>query len=205
MKLYYFPSPNPQKVRFAINELGIDCEMVPVNLSQGEQRTPEFLKLNPYGRVPVLTDGDLTLWESHAILSYLGEKTGKLWPATAAGRADAQRWLFFLSGHVSPSVADIAFNRIAVKVLGIKGDEDAIARGEKNLPPIIAILEGQLAKGKWLLGDDFSLLECAAGPILNVAEKAGFSFRDFPKVQAYLNAIRQRPAWIATPKLPVLE
>jgi glutathione S-transferase len=205
MKLYYFPSPNPQKVRFAMNELGLECEMVPVNLSQGEQRTPEFLKLNPSGRVPVLVDRGLTLWESHAIVSYLGEKTGRLWPATPAGRADGQRWLFFLSTHVSPPASDLAFNRIAVKVLGLKGDEDAIARGEKALPGVLSILEGQLAKGTWLLGDDFSLVECAAGPILNVIEKAGFNCRNFPRVQAYLNAIRQRPAWIATPKLPVLE
>src|SRR2546428_11879259 len=78
MKLYYFPSPNPQKVRFALLELGLECEIVPVDLLKSEQRTPEFLALNPYGRVPVLTDGALTLWESHAILAYLGEKTGKL-------------------------------------------------------------------------------------------------------------------------------
>ena len=98
MKLYYFPSPNPQKIRFALNELGLDCETVAVDLTKGEQRAPEFLALNPCARVPVLVDGELKLWESHAILAYLGEKTGRLWPTTAAGRADAIRWLFFLSG-----------------------------------------------------------------------------------------------------------
>src|SRR6516164_3388509 len=103
MKLYHFPSPNPQKVTFALHELGLECEIVPVDLSKGEQRTPQFLALNPFGRVPVLVDGDVTLWESHAILAYLGEKTGKLWPTTAAGRADALRWLFFLAGHISPA------------------------------------------------------------------------------------------------------
>ena len=101
MKLYHFPSPNPQKVRFALLELGLDCEIVPVDLTKGEHRNREFLALNPYGRVPVLIDGDLTLWESHAILAYLGEKAGKMWPTSAAGRADALRWLFFLSGHVT--------------------------------------------------------------------------------------------------------
>lgn len=78
MKLYYFPSPNPQKIRFAVNELGIECETLPVDLLKREQKSPEFLALNPYGRVPVLVDGDLKLWESHAILAYLGEKTGRL-------------------------------------------------------------------------------------------------------------------------------
>jgi Glutathione S-transferase, C-terminal domain len=104
------------------------------------------------------------LWESHAILSYLGDKTGKLWPTSAAGRADAPRWLFFLSQHIMPSVHDLAFNRIAIKFVGGKPDEDAIARGEKALPAVIGIVEGQLAKGKWVLGDNFTLVDCAYGP-----------------------------------------
>ena len=204
MKLYHFPSPNPQKVRFALLELGLECEIVPVDLTKGEHRKPEFLALNPYGRVPVLTDGELTLWESHAILAYLGDKTGTMWPTSAAGRADALRWLFFLSGHISPSASDLAFNRIAAKLLGLPSDEDAIARGEKALPAVISILEGQLANSKWVLGDAFTLVDCAYGPVLNVIEKARFSFGAFPKVRAYLDALRSRPAWKETPKLPGL-
>jgi glutathione S-transferase len=204
MKLYHFPSPNPQKVRFALLELGLACELVPVDLTKGEHRTPAFLALNPYGRVPVLADGSLTLWESHAILAYLGEKTGRLWPPSATGRADALRWLFFLSGHISPPATELAFNRLAVKVLGLPSDEAAIARGEKALPAVLSILDGQLATGKWLLGEEFTLADCAYGPILNVLEKAGFSFGAFPKVQAYLEALRARPAWRETPKLPGL-
>ncbi len=204
MKLYHFPSPNPQKISFALLELGLECEFVPVDLGKREQRRPEFLALNPFGRVPVLVDGDLTLWDSHAILAYLGDKTGKLWPTSAAGRADALRWLFFLSGHISPSATDLAFNRIATKLLGIPGDQDAIARGEKALPGVISVVEGQLAKGKWMLGNDFTLVDCAYCPVLNVIDKAGFSFGDFPKVQAYLDATRSRPAWKETPRLPGL-
>jgi len=204
MKLYHFPSPNPQKVRFALLELGLDCEIVPVDLTKGEHRNREFLALNPYGRVPVLTDGDLTLWESHAILAYLGEKAGKMWPTSAAGRADALRWLFFLSGHVTPPAAELARNRIAVKFIGGKPDEDAIARGEKALPDVIRIVEGKLAKSKWLLGNDFTLVDCAYAPILNITEKAGFSFAEFPNVRAYMKAIRSRSAWQETPKPPGL-
>jgi glutathione S-transferase len=204
MKLYYFPSPNPQKVKFALVELGLECEVVPVDLTKGEQRKPEFLALNPFGRVPVLVDGDLTLSESHAILAYLGDSSGKLWQSSPAGRAQALRWLFFLSAHISPPATDLAFNRIAVKFLGIPGDQDAIARGEKALPNVIGIVEGQLAKSKWLIGDGFTLVDCAYGPVLNVIEKADFSFGQFPKVRAYLDAIRSRPAWKETPKLPGL-
>jgi glutathione S-transferase len=164
MKLYHFPSPNPQKVTFALRELGLDCEIVPVDLSKGEQRTPDFLAVNPFGRVPVLVDGDLKLWDSNAILAYLGDKTGKLWPTSPAGRADALRWLFFLSGHISPSATDLAFNRIAVKLLGIPGDQDAIARSEKALPGLIGVIEGQLARNKWMFGSDFTLKLCAQLP-----------------------------------------
>jgi len=204
MKLYHFPSPNPQKVTFALKELGLDCEIVPVDLAKGEQRQPAFLALNPFGRVPVLVDGDLTLWESHAILAYLGEKTGRLWPASPGGRADAHIWLFFLSQHVMPPAGELAFNRIAAKLLGIPSDEAAIARGEKALPGVIGIVEGQLAHNKWISGAQFSLVDCAYCPALNVVEKAGFSYAAFPKVGAYLDACRARPAWKETPKLPGL-
>jgi glutathione S-transferase len=204
MKLYYFPSPNPQKVRFALNELGLECETVPVDLLKREQRSPEFLALNPYGRVPVLVDGDLKLWESHAILAYLGEKTGRLWPTTPAGRADALRWLFFLTGAISPAATEVAFNRIAVKLSGGTPDEAAIARGEKALPDPMRIVDQRLANSKWILGNEFSLVDCDYGPTLNVLDKAGFSFADFPSVRAYLEAIRSRRAWQETPKLPGL-
>jgi glutathione S-transferase len=185
-------------------ELGLECEKVPVDLTKSEQRTPEFLAINPFGRVPVLVDGDLALSESHAILAYLGEKASRLWPTSAPGRADALRWLFFLSGHIAPSATDLAFNRIAVKLIGVPGDQDAIARGEKALPAVISVLEGQLGKTKWMLGRDFSLVDCAYCPVLNVIEKAGFGYGEFPKVKAYLDTIRARPAWRETPKLPML-
>jgi glutathione S-transferase len=203
MKLYYFPSPNPQKVKFALLELGLDCETIAVDLLKRAQREPAFLALNPFGRVPVLVDGDVTLAESHAILAYLGDKTGRLWPTSAGARANALKWLFFLSGHVSPSVVEVA-NRIRSKALGLPVDEAMVARGQKALPDAIAVVEDQLAKTKWLLGGDFSLVDCASGPILNVAEKAGFSFAGYPKVSGYLDAIRQRQAWKDTPKLPGL-
>lgn len=204
MKLYYFPSPNPQKIRFALNELGLDCETVPIDLLKREQRSPEFLVLNPCGRVPVLVDGDVTLWESHAILAYLGEKTGMLWPTNAAGRADALRWLFFLTSAISPPATEVAYNRIAVKLSGGTPDEAAIARGEKALPDPLGVVDQHLANRKWMAGNEFSLVDCDYGPTLNVLDKAGFNLGEFRNVSAYLDAIRSRRAWQETPKLPGL-
>jgi glutathione S-transferase len=203
MKLYHFPSPNPQKVTFAVRELGLDCEIVPVDLVKREQQDPAFLAINPMGRVPVLVDGDLTLWESHAILAYLGEKTGRLWPVSAAGRADALKWLFFLSQHIMPPAGEVAL-RVRAKVLGVPADEAVIARGEKALTAVLPIAESQLAHNRWMLGAEFSLVDCAYCPVFNVIEKAGFGFAEFPKIAAYLDALRARPAWQQTPKLPGL-
>jgi glutathione S-transferase len=204
MKLYYFPSPNPQKIAFALKELGLEYETVPVDLLKREQRTPEFMALNPWGRVPVLVDGDLTLWESHAILAYLGEKTGRLWPSSTVGRADALRWLFFLTSTIAPPGTEVVFNRIAVKLRGGTPDEGAIARGEQALSEPLGLVDGRLGTHKWILGDDFSLADCDYGPTLNALDKAGFSFEAFPKVRAYLEAIRARRAWKETPRLPGL-
>jgi GSH-dependent disulfide-bond oxidoreductase len=203
MQLYHFPSPNPQKVTFALKELGLDCEIVSVDLAKGEQRQPAFLALNPFGRAPVLVDGGLTLPESHAILAYLGDKTGRLWPASAAGRAEALRWLFFLSQHIMPAAGEVAL-RFRAKLFGRPVDEPSVKRGEEALPPVLVILEDHLAHNKWMMGADFGLVDCAYCPVLNVVEKSGFGFAEFPRVAAYLDACRARPTWGQTPRLPGL-
>lgn len=203
MQLYHFPSPNPQKVTFALLELKLDCEQIPVNLVQGEQKKPEFLAVNPAGRVPVLVDNGVTLTESHAILAYLGEKTGRLWPGSPGGRAGALQWLFFLSQHLMPSAGQVAL-RIRAKVVGIPVDEAAVAQGEQGLTAMLPVVEKRLAANKWFLGDEFSLVDCAYCPVLNVVEKAGFSFAGFPSTKTYLDACRARPTWAETPKLPGL-
>jgi len=94
----------------------------PGRFTQERAAYAEFLALNPYGRVPVLTDGRADLWESHAILAYLGEKTGKLWPTAAAGRARMRSVALLLAQHIRHPRPSLAFNRIAVKLRGLPGD-----------------------------------------------------------------------------------
>jgi GST-like protein len=125
-----------------------------------------------------------------------------LWPVSAAGRAQALQSLFFLSQHVMPAAGEVAL-RIRSRVTGVPADETVIARGERALLAVLGTREGQLANNNWLLGE-FSLVDCAYCPILNVIEEAGFRIAGFPKVQAYLHACRARPAWKEIPKLPML-
>lgn len=203
MQLYHFPSPNPHKVTFALLELGLDCEKVPVDLVKEEQKRPEFLAINPAGRVPVLVDGALKLSESHAMLAYLADKTGRLWPASPGGRAEALQWLFYLSQHVMPGAGQVAL-RIRAKAFGIPVDEAVVARGEQALRAALPLIERHLANRKWLLGAEFSLVDCAWCPVLNVVDKAGFDLAGFPRIVAYLDACRARRAWREVPKLPGL-
>jgi glutathione S-transferase len=109
----------------------------------------------------------------------------------------------FLAQHIMPHAGEVAL-RIRARVVGIPVDEATVARGEKALPAPLGVVEGQLAKNQWMLGSDFSLADCAYCPILNVIEKAGFSFSEFPRVSAYLEALRSRQTWKDTPKLPML-
>jgi glutathione S-transferase len=126
-----------------------------------------------------------------------------LWPATTAERAEALQWRFFLAQHIMPHAGEVAL-RIRAKVVGIPVDEATVARGEKALPAPLGVVESQLEKNNWMLGSDFSLADCAYCPVLNVIDKAGFSFAEFSRVSAYLDALRSRPARKDTPKLPML-
>src|SRR5262249_41723764 len=133
-----------------------------------------------------------------------GWKTGRLGPSVIAERAEASQCLFVLSQHIMPAAGQVAL-RIRAKVMGIPLDEATVAQGEQALQPIVGIVDRRLAANRWMLGADFSLVDCAYCPVLNVIEKAGFSLVGCPSATAYLNACRARPAWKNVPKLPALE
>src|SRR5215467_3835916 len=96
-------SPNGKRVRIAAAELGVPLDLKNLNFQAEENRTPQYLALNPMGKIPTLTDGDLSLWESAAIMCYLAQqKDGALYPKDARGSAETLRWLFFCSCHIDP-------------------------------------------------------------------------------------------------------
>src|SRR5262252_3039011 len=108
MKLYHDPlSSNARKAVMTARLLGIDLELVHVDLVTGKNRAAEYLKINPMGKVPSLVDGDLVLWESHAIMQYLADRKpgNALYPIELAARADVNRWLFWASAHWGPNMA----------------------------------------------------------------------------------------------------
>ena len=111
LKVYGFSTPNTVKVPIALEEMGLDYDLVPVNIRQGAQKVPEFVALNPNGRVPVLVDGDLVLSESAAILVYLAEKTGQLLPAHGPARARVFEQMFFHASGLGPAFGNAGWFR----------------------------------------------------------------------------------------------
>jgi glutathione S-transferase len=186
---------NPQKVRLALNELGLPHDIVKVDLGKREQRAPEFPALNPNRKVPVLDDDGFVLWESNAMLAYLGERERRLWPLDARGRADALRWLFFESRHLSEPGGALWFNDFVAPMARIPVDEAARQRGEENLPASLRIIEQHLASSEWMLKDAFSLVDCCYGPLLDALALSRFDLHDYPAVRSYVDRMRGRPAW----------
>ena len=195
MKLYWFWSFNPQKVRLALHELGVVHDLVAVDLFRGQQRHPDFARLNPNNKVPVLEDGETVLWESNAIVAYLGEREGRLWPRDAAGRADALRWLFFEARHLADAVGALWFADFVSPQARMPVNAARRARGAEDLPDALAVVNAQLGKHAFLTGPELTLVDCCYGATLDALSLSSFDLAPYPSVSAYLTRLRERPSW----------
>jgi glutathione S-transferase len=198
MKLYSTWSLNPQKVLFAVKELGLAVDVVEVDVFRGEQRTEPFTKMNPMQKLPVLDDDGFALWESNAILAYLGEREGRLWPSEGRSRADALRWMFFEARHLADSVGALWFFESVAPKMGIPVDGEAVARGYEELDRPMKALGTRLAAAEWILGSSFSLVDCCLGADLVGLAASKFDWAPHPVVKAYVDRIRSRSGWKAT-------
>lgn len=194
MKLYWFWSTNPQKARWALEELGLDYELIEVDLGRREQTQDAFLAINPRGQVPVLVDGDLTITQSNGILCHLGETTKGLWPGDAAGRAEAWTWLFFEASAFQMPAGTLWFGETIAPHFGGTLDERKRARAVERLEKCLKHLEATLSRQPWLLGS-FSLVDCAFGPWLAGLDQTSFDLAPYEGVTRYLAACRAREAW----------
>jgi glutathione S-transferase len=195
MKLYLsVASPNCQKVLAVARELDIDLERVTVDIFKGEARTPAYLAKNPNGRVPLLEDDGLLLWESNAIIAYLASQKASpsLLPAEPRQRAEVDRWLFWQSAHLSPAVSKVAFEKI-VKPATRRGTPDAavIAAGTAEFETLAKVLDAALAGREYVTGK-LSIADFAIGPLIGVAGTCGLDLMPYTRLREWSDRMTAR-------------
>ncbi|HET7332212.1 glutathione S-transferase family protein [Dyella sp.] len=197
MKLYYAQTMNPRKACAVAKYLGSPVEYIRVDLSRGEHRTPEFLALNPNGKVPLLVDGDMHLWESTAIMAHLAVKAGSdLWPSDAARQVEVLRWLSWDISHFSRHGGTLYFEHHIKPFLGL-GDASPAAVEEANgfYKRFAAVLDAHLAQHEYLVGDKLSIADFGVGVLLPWTNEARLPIQDFTNVMRWHERLMALPAW----------
>jgi glutathione S-transferase len=202
MRLYHHPfSLSARRAVMTALHLDAPVELVLVDLTKQEHMRPEFLRMNPNHRVPVLEDGDFYLWESHAIMQYLAEKTPgqTLYPADIRGRADVNRWLFWCGQHFSPAVGILNWERAVKGLIGLGAADPAeVKRGEKLFADLAAILDVHLAGRPYICGAELTLADLAIAAPLGHAVPAKLPVERYGHIRTWLGQIQALPAWKRT-------
>ncbi len=211
IQLYSLPTPNGVKVSIALEELELPYEPHHVDIVNNESWTPEFLSLNPNGKIPAIIDPDgpggkpIGLFESGAILLYLADKTGKLLPADKARRYEAIQWVFFQMASIGPIFGQVGFfYKFAGRDIADKRPLNRYVDESKRL---LGVMQTRLAGRKWFMDDEYSIADIAhAGWVRNLIGYYGareiVGFDDFPAVDAWLTRVLERPAVQRGLKIP---
>jgi GSH-dependent disulfide-bond oxidoreductase len=193
IKFYYHPSPNPAKVALFLEEAALPYELVPVDTRRGEQHGASFLAINPNAKTPALVDGNVKVFDSNAILLYLAETTGKfLPPATPENRGAMYSWLMFVASGIGPYTGQL----VHFKHFAPEPKVYAVNRYDFEAWRHWGIVDAQLGKGRYMLGDTYTLVDMAvwgwarAVPFALGAE----AWLKLPNVKRLLDEINARPA-----------
>ncbi|GAA3989791.1 glutathione S-transferase N-terminal domain-containing protein [Comamonas faecalis] len=192
LTLYTAATPNGHKVSIALEELGLPYELHVLDLSAGEQKRPDFLAINPNGRIPAIVDhdaDDFAVFESGAILVYLAEKTGRLMPHDTKGRSRVLQWLMFQMGGIGPMMgqANVFYRYFPEKI------QPAIDRYQAEGRRLFEVLDDHLAHHEWLAGD-YSIADIANWAWVRTHRWSGISIDGLPHLRRWRDAIRARPA-----------
>ena len=189
--LYTFGTPNGRKISIALEELELEYEVHKIDITKGEQFTPEFIAINPNSKIPAIVDreADMTVFESGAILIYLAEKTNRLLPTDIKQRFQVLEWLMFQMANVGPMFGQYNhFNRFASEKIPY-----AIARYQKETLRLYGVLDQQL-KGKEYICGDYSIADIATFPWVAAYEFMGLTLDEHPNLKQWVEKMSQRPA-----------
>lgn len=197
LNLYAWPTPNGLKATLLLEELGVPYHLTPVDLTKNDQRTAEFLKLNPNGKIPVLVDestGDgnpVTIWESGAILLYLAEKYNQLMPKSLHEKAKVYQWLMFQMSAIGPIFGQTYFLR---KKSPEAGASKVVDRYVQESIRLLQILDLHLGKNKFLTGDTYTIADIALFPWIKSTDKFDFNIEKLQNLCRWRDEIAKRPA-----------
>jgi GSH-dependent disulfide-bond oxidoreductase len=195
LQLYSLPTPNGVKVSIMLEEIGLPYEVHVIDFNKGDQRTAEFLSLNPNGKIPAILDPDgpggepLPLFESGAILQYLAEKTGQFLPAEAARRYETIQWLHFQIGGIGPMFGQLGFfNKFAGREYE---DKRPLQRYVGESKRLLGVLETRLAGRQWIMDEDYTIADISMlGWVRNL-----IGFYEARELVAF-DSLKEVPAWL---------
>lgn len=197
IKIYGSPRSSAGRCYVMLEEAGLAYEGVSLDLSERrEHKSPEYMKLNPNGKVPCLVDGDFVLWESAAIVQYLAEKyKPEMMGSSPEDRALVQQWAFWTMTEAQPPLVDLLIQKLFVPEE--KRNLDLIARREKQVPGLLSVLDNALANKKYLVKDHYSVADLMAASAVNIAAGLQLDLSPFPHIRTWFHEIKARPAWKA--------
>jgi len=190
--LYTWTTPNGRKISIALEEMGLPYQVHPVNLKNAEQKTPDFLKINPNGRIPAIVDrdeGGFPVFESGAILIYLAEKSGKLLPTEKHARSVVLQWLMWQMGGLGPmhGQANVFVRYFPEKLPSV------IARYQTETMRLLRVMNTRLADHEYLAGA-YSIADIACYPWVAQHDWAGLDISELPHLTRWLTTLAARPA-----------
>jgi glutathione S-transferase len=199
--LYTASTPNGHKASCTLEALALDYIIHAIDLGSGDQKQPEFLRINPNGRIPAIIDrsmDDLTVFESGAIMVYLAEKTGKLLPTSIRGRSQVMQWLMFQMGGIGPIMgqANVFYRYFPEKI------QPAIDRYQNESRRLFEVLDTRLGNSEWL-ADDYSIADIANWCWVRTYKWSGVSRQGLDNLDRWLNAMKAIPAMQKGVTVPV--
>ena len=202
LQLYSLPTPNGVKVSVMLEEIGLPYEAHRVSFDSGDQRSAEFLSLNPNGKIPALLDpqgpqgAPLALFESGAMLIYLAERSGQLLPADAAGRYQTLQWLMFQMSGVGPMFGQVGFFH---KYAGRDWpDRRPLQRYVAESKRLLSVLDARLAERRWIMGEAYTIADIAIFPWVNNLVSY-YEAADLVGYQDYAHVLRATQQFLARP------
>ena len=193
LKFYFSGAPNPTKVALFLEEAGLPYEPIPVDARRGDQHKPEFLAVNPNAKVPAIVDGDVTVFDSNAILLYLADKTGKFLPPKGdKPRGELLSWLMFVASGIGPYSGQL----VHFRTYAPEKNEYAINRYAFEAQRHFGIVDARLAKHKYMVGDTYTIVDMDlwgwARLIPMFSGEAAWA--KFPNLKRLVEGISARPA-----------